>query len=251
MAIARRRKRIAKRGVLVRFQPWLVAGGVFLNVIASGGAAVSAWFSWKQTGIAIEAVNIESRNQAFSEYLAAFTAVCEVSLIPQDQDDMWTFRANQENYDPARTELFEVRELHEEQIEPRTPEQVDTWIEEASKKREAMWAKWMQLQIWLDDQAMQDLSEWGPDYSRSFLDDTKMPAAYYAVEQQRRCRLLRDAVVTLYKNPNDNTADAKRWMRMWVLPVSETRSTEEILNGWGRQDILVDLKTRGIWPLPQ
>ncbi|WP_313198118.1 hypothetical protein [Rhizobium sp.] len=65
MAIARRRKRVGKRGLLVRFQPLLVAGGVFLNVVASGAAAFNAWISWEQTGAAIEAVNLESRNQAF------------------------------------------------------------------------------------------------------------------------------------------------------------------------------------------
>jgi len=162
---------------------------------------------------------------------------------------MWTFHANQESYDPPRPELFEIRELYEDKIEPRTSEQVDAWLAEASKKREAMWSKWMQLQIWLDDKALEDLSEWGPDYSRLFLENTKMPAAYYAVEQQRRCRLLRDAVVSLYKNPDDKTADAKRWMPLWVLPMSRTEPTEEILKGWGREDIVETLTGQGLWPL--
>ncbi|MBY5318214.1 hypothetical protein [Rhizobium leguminosarum] len=248
MAITRRQKRT---GLLVRFQPWLVAGGVLLNVIASGAAAFSAYYSWKQTGVAIDAVNITSRNQAFSEYLAAFTAVCKVSLVPQDQDDMWTFRANQESYDPPHAELFEIRELYEDRIEPRTPEQIDAFLAEATKKREAMGEKWVQLVIWLDESMADNLSALGSDYDRFFLDGDKMPAAYYAVQKQRRCRVLLGTLIDLYKNPDDEVAKKRQAMEIWVLPMSETKRTEDILKEWGQQDVTDTLTEKKLWPLPE
>ncbi|MGX5721448.1 hypothetical protein [Shinella zoogloeoides] len=237
--------------MLVRFQPWLVAGGVFLNLIASGGAAVSAWFSWKQTGVAIDAVNITSRNQAFSDYLAAWTDVCRVSLIPQDQDDFWTANGSPDSYDPPRTDLFEIRGLYESQIEPRTKEQVDSFLAEGNKKREAMWEKWTQLQIWIDEQMAEDLSQWGPDYSRDYLEDDKLPAAYYAVEQQRRCRVLLSSASDLYKNPNDQSAKSRQTTDIWVIPLAEEKTTEAMLKEWGREDIIATLIERKLWPLPQ
>lgn len=249
--ITRREKRRGKRGVLVRFQTSLLVFGALLNLVASCGAAVSAYYSWRQTGVAIDAVNIASRNQAFSEYLAAFTAVCKVSLVPQDQDDMWTFRANQESYNPPQLELFEIRELYEDTIEPRTPEQVDAFLTEATKKREAMWEKWIQLEIWLDNTMSENLSAWGADYDHFFLDGTKMPAAYYAVQQQRHCRIALGSMIDLYKNPDDEAAKRKQSMPVWVLPMSKDRSTEEILKGWGREDIIADLSEKKLWPLPQ
>lgn len=254
MAIARRQKRVGntgKRGILVRFQPWLIAGGVLLNVIASGGAAISAWFSWQQTRVSIDAVNITSRNQAFSEYLAAFSAVCKVSLVPQDQDDMWTFRANQDSYNPPRSDLFEVRELYEDKIDPRSSKQVDAFLAEATKKREAMWEKWTQLEIWLDQPMTDNLSAWGSDYDRFFLDSEKIPAAYYAVTKQRRCRVLLGTLIDLYKNPDDEAAKKRQATEIWVLPMSETKRTEDILKGWGREDILATLNEKHLWPLPE
>ncbi|TAV48363.1 hypothetical protein ELI30_08635 [Rhizobium leguminosarum] len=244
-------RRLKRTGLLVRFQPWLVAGGVLLNVIASGAAAFSAYYSWKQTGVAIDAVNITSRNQAFSEYLAAFTEVCKVSLVPQDQDDMWTFRVNQESYDPPRAELFEIRELYEDRVEPRTPEQIDAFLAEATKKREAMGEKWAQLQIWLDESMADNLSAWGSDYDRFFLDGDKMPAAYYAVRQQRRCRVLLGTLSDLYKNPDDETAKKRQTMDIWVLPMSETKRTDDLLKEWGRPDIIDTLTEKKLWPLPE
>ncbi|WP_313198119.1 hypothetical protein [Rhizobium sp.] len=163
---------------------------------------------------------------------------------------MWTFRANQESYETPKTELFKIRELYEEQVEQRTPEQVDTFHHEASRRREIMWEKWTQLQIWLDEPMMQNLSQWGSDYSCFFLDQTRMPAAYFAVEQQRRCRLLRDAVITLYKDPGSDEANARRWMPVWILPMFDTKSTGEILQSWGRHDIIDELsqKASGLCP---
>lgn len=221
-------------------------------MIASGGAAVSAYYSWKQTGVAIEAVNVGSRNQAFSEYLAAYTAVCNVSLVPQDQDDLATFRAGPESYEPARSaDEFEIRELYEDQLEDRTPGQVDAFLDEANKKRAEMWEKWIQLQIWLDPKMTEDLSSWTPDYSRFFLDGDKLPAAYYAVQQQRRCRIILGTLIDLYKNPDDGAAKRRQAMPIWVLPMSKDRPTEEILKGWGREDIIADLSGKKLWPLPE
>jgi hypothetical protein len=222
-----------------------------LNLVASGSAAVSAYISWKQTQIAIDAVNITSRNEAFSEYLEAFTNVCKVSLVPEDQDDLGTFKANAESYEPARKMVFEIRELYEGSVRTPTNEQIDAFIFEASKRRELMWEKFTQLSIWLDEDAIKNLSQAGPDYSRFVIESTMMPAAYYAVEQQRRCRILADSAIALYKNPDDEAALARQATEIWVLPISRTKPTEEILKDWGREDVVETLTGRGLWPLPQ
>ncbi len=87
-------------------------------------------------------------------------------------------------------------------------------------------------------------------YSRFFLDGDKLPAAYYVLQQQRRCRIILGTLIDLYKKPDDEAAKRRQSKPVWVLPMSKDRSTEEILKG-GREDIIADLSAKKLWPLPQ
>lgn len=234
---------------LARFKRWLgklkpwakgiaIAGAVTLNVIATIAAAISAYYSSKQTELATEAVNLQSRNEAFAELVRAMKDLCAVSMTEWDQVDfaLHAYMGAEEPY-----EMYFVRSVNIDEVFEATKtdlnERVEKYITEGVERRGVVWDKFDILQIWLDENRRQAVAELLPPldaltYTRGWMEGLKMPPAAVAVKNNYECRATIRNLMKVYKSDENNVPDIEPPQAL-ILPYSEKQSTEEILTSWG------------------
>lgn len=244
-----------KVGRSTRWRPFLVGTGIALaaglNVIATISAALSAYYTGQQSELAIQAINTQSRNEAFSGYLEAYTAVCEVSLVPEDQDDFGTGAMGPWMWPEGTFDFdFEIRWIAAATDNERPKPDLAAYEKEMDKKSKEMWKKWTLLRIWLDEKGIENLGVWVSNYSKWSFDRDKRPPAYYALEQQRHCRVLVASIADLYKNPHDKVAYKRRNLKIWAIPYTDRGYDINLFKEWGREDLINEMTQSGVWPLP-
>lgn len=242
-----RRPKDTKFTTRVKFEPYLVTLGIFLNVLASGAAAFSAWNSWRQIPVAIEAVNTSSKNASFVSFMQSFAELCKVSLVEADQDEFLTDGFPAVKFDGAPF-YFEIRTINDDYLPKVETPEVDAFLAEVGRKRSLAWEKLQELSIWIDNKFAQTLAQALPYHSAAGIANSRLPPSYYAIEKQIRCRRNLKYATALFKNPNDIEAERRLNKPIWVLPASADRTTGEILELWGRSDIIDTLRYHEIWP---
>lgn len=218
-----------------------------LNVTATVAAAISAYYSSKQTELATEAVNLQSRNEAFAELVGAMKSLCAVSMTEWDQIDSALIAYSGERESP---EVYFVRHVDIDEVVEATKddlsEKVDRYITQAVQYRSVVWDKFDILQIWLGENRQQAIAEILPGlddltYTRDWLQGTKMPAAAVAVRNNYECRAIIRNMMAVYKSSEDDVPLMEH-PQVLILPFSKSRSSEEILVSWGDERSLEILR---------
>lgn len=226
----------AKRSVLIKFQPWLTAGAILLNFAATLSAAVSAYYSSKQSELATEAVNRQSKNEAFSEFLSAKEALCAVSLTQWDQMDGLDYSGpDVPNPEPAGAVILAVD--YEAIMEDSSRERTLAYLRAANEKTQILTTKFTQLKIWLTEEEFDvffDFVPWpdGYTYREEYILNAGEPAELFAVATQFRCRREMERALQVFKQlPEDS---------LWgqgaavVVPISSKFSVNQIVGSWGK-----------------
>jgi|GEM_PF-6287158 len=227
----------------------LVFGGA-LNVVAAVSAALSAYYTGQQSELALSAINAQSRNEAFADYLEKYAQVCKVHLTKFDEDLFITANPGPWAYEREFDFDFEVRQLDVDEVAKLPPYDVKKYISEKGKREGDRWDKLLTLRIWLDGDR-QEIADIYPDFNWEVpFEMSGIPAPFVALQQQVTCLNQLEFLVALYKNPTDPETERLRGKRFWVVPVSSSKTTEDILKEWGREDILQKMVEAGVWPLP-
>lgn len=215
--------------IVIKFEPWLVAFGAILSTVATFIAAGSAYFSWQQIEAAKAAVNLASRNQAFSEFLLAKEALCEISLTQNDQWD-GTIRG----FEPPKIgepTLLVVN--YDELTLLNDPTKIEQFDKDARIAIANLRKKFRQLEIWLSPEQVPGFEKMlsNVGYSATALQTSKLPAEVSAIATQWQCRRHLDVALSMYKGiVNDDTA----WGMdgVIILPASEKRPIGDIIREW-------------------
>lgn len=245
----KRRVRPKRRSVLVRFQPWLIAGGVILNVVATISAAMSAFYSSQQTELALRAVNQQSRNEAFLGLVKGLQTLCSTSMTAWDQVDF-----AEVGYDEKTDEELYVRHYSYDEIAAITKEEMAKLVAAYStlgeQHRQAVWDQFDLLRIWLSKDEENGLIRVLPpmdslEYQEAWLNEGTVPPPAKAIEVNYRC--LRNIRLAMDFYRGDEAADTIEEMasaEIIARPFSrvEGKSSESILLEWGREDLVQTLK---------
>lgn len=236
---------------IVKFEPWLVTFGILISTVATGLAAWSAHSSYKQIEATRTAVDQASRNQAFSDYLEALSNLCAVSLSPLDQDDFaGRYYGSWQNEETSQPQNYAVLQVNIDDRSSFAAANVDAYLADAKVKGAELHNKWLLFQVWLNEEERDQFHANLHGYYKRRFDEDKRPPVFVTLEQQYRCRVTRDALLKMYKSPNDQIAARERDKSIWVIPTSGIRETDEILAAWGRTDVLNEMERFGIWPVP-
>lgn len=239
MVLARRRPK-NKRSVLIKFQPWLTAGAVVLNLAATGSAAVSAYYSSKQSELATEAVNRQSRNEAFSELIKAYDALCSVSVGPSDQSYFLDFVDGK----AVATADFDAIEANRSKVD------VDAYLAEWQKQFAEIYRRHLFLRIWLSEQERQEIADALPDpqqgdYYEDFLKRSLSPPQVEIFRNNVSCRMTLNALVEYFENrqPEGSLRDHILADEVLIYPYSSSeKSLDEMLKVWGLENSAEILK---------
>lgn len=232
MAIQRRR-RPTKRSIMVRFQPWLIAGGVILNVVATGSAALSAYYTSQQSGLAISAVNRQSRNEAFSELVKAQDALCRVSITGQEVVYFPNFGSNG---------MFE--EVSYEDMESRRGTlDIDDYLSRWEKAYEERERRFLYFQLWISEDEFSAFHtmtfSMGPRELRKRIVASKAPAEVEVLKEITMCNAQMLAGVAYYQR-TDMDKDFNQFMTsqsVYVWPRSDSgKPLKDMLTSWGYEE---------------
>lgn len=228
-----RRKRQNKRSIIVRFQPWLIAGGVILNVIASASAAISAYYSSQQSKLANEAANRESKNEAFSKFIQAQEALCNVNLTNEE----WV-------YFPNINPMGVFEEVDYEKMESRRNNfNVDSYIARWAEKYNERERRYLEFQIWMtpqeQDEYYQIVNHMGIEYYKDQVSNSKAPPEVVVLLERLECTSRMYAGMAYYSRKDEYKpiSDFLDGNGVYVWPRSHLSiDLEQRLANWGYED---------------
>lgn len=244
----RRRKKPNNRSVMVRFQPWLIAGGVVLNVVATVSAALSAYYTSEQSELAISAVNQQSRNEAFSELVKAAKEICTVSLGKADQTDWATFGEGRWyvpiDYDQMRTDVTDAD----------ISALVDTYRQRVTdfEDRLAFFSIWASDDEYNNVIAVVDGRDGRLNNAREIRDAGMPPQAVVVVERTKCNQNVKDIIRLQKKEITfSELVDLEGYLRhapIVPVPYSQQVDVRGVMFQWGLQGEIEQAETQSLIP---
>lgn len=235
---------------------WLVTAAALsfvFNAVATISAAMSAYYTGKQSELAMEAVNRQSRNEAFARFLAAKEALCKVSLTTWDQMDGLDYSGDYISLAPQYNALL-LSVDYDDIMVGHGKERTEEYVKRALAAAENLNSALKQLSIWVSDEEYSEYSSlvYSPDdltYRLDYLLSAGQMAELTAVATQYQCRRDMEYELRLYRGTLGKD-DYERVSASIVIPLSNTRGIEEIIRSWGTggesEWVIEELKKRGV-----
>jgi hypothetical protein len=229
---------------------WITAGLIaagLLNLITTASTALSAYYTGKQAELAVEAVNRQSRNEAFSEFIKAKEDLCKVTLMPLEKmfGNVEPPAQEGETDSPLYIDYDAIMEGHSEE---RTRE----YARRANELNDVLRSKLIQLKIWLPQQSYWDYAHMVANgdslsYRADYLLSPGQMAEITALRTKVECNQQLEAAIYLYTGIQPEEDVAASYIPAVIIPISKDKSIEEIIKPWEQGNLLQEeLERRGV-----